>query len=185
MIILLYGVLSQKYGRKHEIQVQSPAEALKALKANFPGFEKDLFNESNGFNVFVGYEEVLGCNSTNPVSNREVCRIVPTVSGAGIGEAFAWYIASQFAISTTTLAIITFAVNAIVTMAINGLAQALFAPPKPSTGGSERPENKPSYIFNGPVNTTTQGNPVGVGYGRMRIGSQVISAGLYTEQIPV
>lgn len=35
----------------------------------------------------------------------------------------------------------------------------------------DRPKNGASYTFNGPVNTTAQGNPVPLGYGRMIIGS--------------
>ena len=36
--------------------------------------------------------------------------------------------------------------------------------------------------FNGPVNTVSQGNPVPVGYGRLKIGSAVISSGLERDQ---
>lgn len=43
------------------------------------------------------------------------------------------------------------------------------------------PDNKPSYAFGGPVNTTAQGNPVPIGYGQREIGGAVISAGIYTE----
>lgn len=187
MIILLYGILKQKYGHRHDFQVKSTSEAIRALRANFPGFEKDLFDKSCGFNIFIGFEDVRFEDCLTPVSNQEVCRIVPTISGSGgIGEAVAWFIASQFAISTTTLAIITFAVNTIVALAINGIAQALFAPPKPSSGGSsERANNKPSFVFDGAVNTTRQGNAVSVGYGKLRIGSQVASGGLNAEQIPI
>lgn len=185
MIILLYGLLREKYGHRHEMDVASPAEAIRALRANYPGFENDLLQNISGFAVYAGFEAVPGVNACNPISQREVCRIVPTVSGAGIGEAFAWFIASQFAISTTTLAVITFVANAVVSMVISGIVSALFAPPKPDITGSERPDNKPSYTFNGAVNTTQQGHPVPVGYGRLRVGSQVISAGLYTEQIPI
>lgn len=185
MIILLYGKLGKRYGRKHDIHVTSPSEAIRALEANYPGFRNDLLRDNTGFDICVGFDSVRPQNAYDPVSQREVCRIVPTVSGAGIGEAFAWYIASQFAISTTTLAIITFAVNAVVSLAIQGIVSALFAPPKPSIGSSERPENAPSYVFNGAVNTVAQGHPVPVGYGRLRVGSQVISAGLSAEQIPI
>jgi predicted phage tail protein len=36
----------------------------------------------------------------------------------------------------------------------------------------ERPENKPSFLFDGPVNTITQGHPVPVGYGKAFVGSR-------------
>ena len=57
----------------------------------------------------------------------------------------------------------------------------LFAPPEPTIVDTEQVENKPSYLFDGAVNTTRQGNAVPVGYGRLRVGSQVISAGLTAQ----
>ena len=43
------------------------------------------------------------------------------------------------------------------------------------------PKTEPDtrYHFNGVVNTTAQGNPVPLGYGRMIVGSAVVSAGIY------
>ena len=58
--------------------------------------------------------------------------------------------------------------------------------PLPKVGDPmERPENQPSYAFGGAVNTTAQGQPVPIGYGRMIIGGAVISAGITTEEIPI
>ncbi|HCW20974.1 MAG TPA: phage tail protein, partial [Achromobacter sp.] len=45
----------------------------------------------------------------------------------------------------------------------------------------DSPDNGASYNFNGPVNTSAQGIPVPVLYGRMIVGSAVISAGIYAE----
>lgn len=65
-------------------------------------------------------------------------------------------------------------------LALGGVVQML----SPQMGGlrmRQGPENKPSYAFGGPVNTTAQGNPVGVLYGMREIGGAIISAGIYTE----
>jgi predicted phage tail protein len=74
--------------------------------------------------------------------------------------------------------------NAGIAMAIGGVVQMLTPLPK-SPNQEDRPDNKPSYIFNGAVNTTAQGYPVPVGYGRMIVGSAVISAGITTDEVPV
>ena len=42
--------------------------------------------------------------------------------------------------------------------------------------------NTPSYLFNGAVNTTAQGHPVPIGYGRLIVGSAVISASIVTTE---
>ena len=65
-------------------------------------------------------------------------------------------------------------------MMLGGIVQAL-SPQQKALSTSDGPDNGTSYNFNGTVNTTAQGNIVPLGYGRMTVGSAVISAGLYTE----
>jgi len=57
-------------------------------------------------------------------------------------------------------------------MAFGGISQMIsaHAPASVST--------KSSYNFNGAQNTTSQGGPVPLLYGRMRVGSTVISSGI-------
>ena len=64
-------------------------------------------------------------------------------------------------------------------LVLGGVAQLLFKPPE--LQNSDRTENQPSFAFNGAVNTVAQGNPVPVGYGRLIVGSQVISLGLHPD----
>ncbi len=64
-----------------------------------------------------------------------------------------------------------------VAMTLGGVAQMLSPQPKVSTN-ADSSSNQGSYVFSGAVNTTAQGNPVPRGYGRMIIGSAVISAGI-------
>lgn len=71
-------------------------------------------------------------------------------------------------------------VNMGYSLALGGVAQMLSPQPK-GLGTQDRPDNKPSYNFNGPVNTSAQGNPVPLAYGLVLTGSAVISAGIYAE----
>jgi predicted phage tail protein len=48
-------------------------------------------------------------------------------------------------------------------------------------GTDEQANNRPSYNFNGAVNTEAQGHCVPLAYGENMVGSAVISAGIYTE----
>jgi predicted phage tail protein len=45
----------------------------------------------------------------------------------------------------------------------------------------ELADNRPSFLFNGPVNRVEQGGAVPMVFGRMRVGSVVVSAGLSAE----
>ncbi len=50
---------------------------------------------------------------------------------------------------------------------------------------SSSADQRASFIFNGAANTVQQGGPVPVVYGRMMVGSTVISAGITVEQISI
>ncbi|MGL4713751.1 MAG: tail assembly protein, partial [Shewanella sp.] len=69
-----------------------------------------------------------------------------------------------------------------VAMVAGGVVQML-SPQAKGLKGREAAENTPSYAFGGAVNTTAAGNPVGIGYGKRRIGGAIISAGIYAEDI--
>jgi predicted phage tail protein len=69
-------------------------------------------------------------------------------------------------------------------MVVGGVSGLLSQSP---SGGNysarERPDQRPSFLTNGPVNTTEEGGPVPVAIGIFAIGSKVISAGITPEQI--
>jgi len=66
---------------------------------------------------------------------------------------------------------------------LGGVSQMLFAPPKAQKNAGERAENIPNTSFSGAVNVTGQGNPVPVCYGKMGVGSQVVSVGFSVAQL--
>jgi predicted phage tail protein len=66
---------------------------------------------------------------------------------------------------------------------LGGVSQLLS--PQRQGGAQQRPEDTPSYAFDGPVNTTQQGLPVPVAFGRCLVGSAVISAGLSADDVVI
>lgn len=62
-------------------------------------------------------------------------------------------------------------------MAVNGVVAALASPSKMEVDDSEN-----QYYFNGPVNTTDQGVPIPLVFGRCKVGSRVISSGIEIKQ---
>ena len=69
-----------------------------------------------------------------------------------------------------------------VSLALSGVSALLTPTPHvPDLAATQQDKN--SFFFNGPVNVIQQGGPVRVVYGRMRVGSTVISSGLNVEQI--
>jgi len=179
--VMLYGFLGRKFGRVHRYDVKTPAEAVRALTVTLKGFRKALV-DGGAYRVLVGGKQELGRTQLcDPVSDRETIRIVPVVAGAGRG--FGQAILGAVLITAGVLTGNQYLTQVGVALALGGVSQMLFAP-KATKGTADRPENKPSYSFDGAVNTAAQGNPVPVFYGGpLIIGSQVISAGLSAEQI--
>jgi predicted phage tail protein len=191
--ILLLGELGKNFGKRFEMDVKNPAEAVRALCANFPEFQRYVI-ESGKRNVF--YKVLVGkqartADQLHDPSGKDVIKIVPVIGGAG-GRAnpFTFIAAAVLIVASIALNVVfpgnpvsPYLMNAGIAMAIGGVVQMLT--PLPKSPDQDRPDNKPSYIFNGSVNTTAQGYPVPVGYGRMIVGSAVISAGITTDEVPV
>ena len=193
--IILLGELGKRYGRKHLLDVKSPAEAVRALCANFKDFAAFVSSSSErnvGYRVLNRRDELALDELHNPASHR--ITIAPMVAGGGgtmgsilLGAAL---IAAAFLTGGVSLVAgsglvfsglagqVAFGIG--LSMALGGVAQMLAPPPK-SRGPEE--EQQPSYVFNGAVNTTAQGQPVPIGYGRMIVGSAVISAGITVENV--
>lgn len=196
--VLLYGHLAARFGRKHRLAVSSPGEAIRALCANFKGFRAHLLKHNQpGYKVLAGKVE-RGEAELQLDCSADTIRIVPIVAGAGggFGKVLlgAALIGASFFLPGTTYfsAMSSFSINASAiasgigfSLVLGGVSQMLFAPPKARSSESEAANNRPSYAFNGAVNTVAQGNPVALCYGEMIVGSQVISTGLSVEQVPV
>ncbi len=185
--IRLYGVLGKRFGRMHGRLLESGTvrEAMSALKHTMEGFETFMREaESKGltFAVFRGRTNLSG--EQLDMRGREDIRIVPLVIGSKQSGLFqtvlgAALIAVGVFATSLTLGTSTFLISAGASMMLGGVMQMLSPQPKGLKGREAR--ERPSYAFGGPVNTIAQGHPVGVLYGKRRIGGAVISAGIYAE----
>ena len=188
--IVLLGELGKRYGRRHRLDVASPAEAVRAMCANFKdfaGFVSASAERNVGYRVITAREDLAADELHQPAG--KTITIAPVIAGAGgsVGKIIlgAALIAAAIFVpalavplfGTTTLATVAFSVG--VSLALGGVAQMLAPVPPSLDRGID--EDKPSYIFNGAQNTTAQGQAVPVGYGRMIVGSAVISAGINVE----
>lgn len=183
--IRLYGYLGTKYGRSHRLAVRTPAEAVRALCANFPAFENDLRGsdpKKMQYAVFCDKRSLSKDELVQP-SGKSVIRIAPVLMGAKSGQGIFQIIMGVVLVIVGIVLRNPGLVVAGVMNIVGGAIQLLT--PVPSADETKSPDAKPSYYFSNHVNTTAQGYPVPVGYGRMVVGSAVISAGLRVEELPV
>ncbi len=192
--IKLYGELGKKYGRVHRYDVKSVAEAIRALSSNFKEFKKDLMTAHErgvGYKIRNSRHELSEVKEISQPAGK-VISFTPVVIGAnaesriliGIAIIAAVIISGGSGAPGAAGYFASVGTGIGVSLVLGGVVQLLSPVPKVDTDGpNERPENTPSYAFNGPVNTTAQGHPVPVGYGRLIVGGAVISAGISLSQL--
>ncbi|RMV64735.1 tail assembly protein [Pseudomonas coronafaciens] len=187
--IKLYGVLRKHFGREYRIDVHSVRDAVNALCAMKPGFEKFLrTGEERGlvFSVFCGKRNAGEAEFDMQGSDNTDIRIVPLIQGskqAGLFQVVlgvALVVGGLFTGGTTTaLGLGLLAAGAAV--GLGGVVQMLSPTTTAATGNKNDDGNNPSYGFGGAVTTVAQGNPYPVLYGEREIGGAVESGGIYTQ----
>lgn len=199
MTILLYGALGRQFGRVHKYDVRTAAEAVRAMCVTLAGFRTALRN-GGAYRVLAGGAEALTKETlAHPISTKKTLRIVPVISGAsrGLGQVLLGgaliglslaiptsipFIEASLATGISVTAFASAASSAGLLLALGGASKMLFK--QPSSQSVEAVQNRPSYAFDGAVNTAAQGNPISVLYGGpLIVGSQVGSAGLSVEQL--
>ena len=190
--IRLYGKLGTKFGRVHRFAVQNASEAIRALCIMIPGFQKELITSKDrgiAYSIFLGKENINTDLLNAPTGGADI-RIAPILQGAKQGGLFQVILGAALVIGAGFLTggaafaaigaggIAGAVATAGIGLALGGVVQMLS--PQQTTQSSSA-SNGASYNFNGAVNTTTQGNCVPVLYGRMIVGSSVISAGIYSQ----
>lgn len=187
--VRLYGHL-RKFGKVFRLAVLTPAEGVRALCCILPGFRQHVA-DNGSYRVVVGKHPVMEDKELGYPVGPQSISIVPVVAGAakGLGKVLVGvaliglsFVPGMQALAWGKITAAGIAMNLGTSLVLGGISQMLTKTAAASTS-TERPENLPSYIFNGPINTTGQGNPVPILYGRMRVGSQVISTGLSVAQI--
>lgn len=201
----LHGSLGERFGGPYTFRAKSIRQIGSALAVNLPGFRQAVADGQfrvvrgplDGAADIDGDELDIGLGATAEV------HVVPVVAGAirGIGKVLAGAAliggallfapaaglgASVFG-SGTWLGGITYG-NILMTgvaIGLGGVAQMLS--PQIGVGDygdRETPDQRSSFLIRGPTNTTEQGQPIPLVFGRdVIVGSVVISSGIATEAI--
>lgn len=212
-VVKVYGELRKRLGQcRFEFDVATPAQAVKALCVNFPGLDKWLVDSEQdgiGYRVKIGKEQVTSKSLdllAMPWSEREVFSITPVVAGAG-GGGFgsilvgALFIGASFflpgaGLFGTTSFLGAAAGTGIATtigtglsfigagLVIGGVADIISPMSPPGLEASKEAAKIQNMSFSGVVNTARQGLPVPIAYGRVFVGSAVISSGFDVDHTP-
>ena len=199
-VVKVYGALRKRLGQcRFEFDVATPAQAIKALCVNFPGLEKWLIDSEKdgvGYRVAVSREKVTEQDMSPlfmPFSEKEVFSITPVIAGAGSGTgsillgigliAASIFIPGSAVVFGTTFGKISLGIGlAGGSLLLGGIAQAISPQPDLGLERGKEAARLESFVFNNVVNTAKQGLPVPIAYGRVFVGSAVLSSGLDVDQ---
>ena len=190
--IRLYGEMGARFGRVHHLAVDSCAEAISALSAILPGFDQYMRDsQSRGltFAPFIGKRNIGFNEMSQPIPDGEEFRIAPIIIGNKNGGLFQTILGAAMIVAGVVASFIPggqavspYLVAAGISTAAGGVMQML-SPQATGMKIREDDANAPSYAFGQPVNTTAQGNIVGVLYGEREIGGAIISAGIIANEV--
>ena len=188
--IKLYGILAKKFGKQFKLDVANTREAIRALSAQIPGFEKFMLHAHEHGLGFAVYQDKHNISEyeIDMSTDAAVIKIVPKVIGAGgdngvlqVVLGVVLVVAGYFTFGATSpygMALI----GAGVGMAIGGITQMLM-PTVDTTQDGNQDGNRANKGFGSAVTTVAQGNPVPVLRGRREIGGFIVSAGQYPEDL--
>lgn len=217
--IYLHGHLKEQFGESFKLSVQTAAEAVRALEANFPGkFFMAIRDGIYKIQREPGQPNITEDQLRFNTSSKEI-HIVPVIQGSGGGGKGKGFVGIVLGVALIAAAVafapaaagaggflganlgaavgtgglfgsLTYGNIALwgAGLILSGVSSLLTPTPKLNQNAyvaREKPEERPSFIFNGPVNNTEQGGPIPLVYGRIRTGSVVVSGGLKIERLPV
>jgi predicted phage tail protein len=182
----LHGLAADRYGASFELAVNSPAEAIKALACQLPGFKKMI--EEHSWHVIRGPLDKQQADDEESVrmflGSETEFHLVPAMSGAGNGGG-------------GLMAIVGIALMVAATFFTGGVAAALWGAGIGTTLGgvismttkvptgmtnTESVDSRASFLFQGAKNQSSQGVCIPRGYGREFVGSIVVSVSLNAEE---
>lgn len=188
--VILDGEFEKVVGqREWMLDVDSPAEAIALIEANKPGIRNWIRQHLKDYKIcqvecenIEGQKEYLTDDTFQTKRECKTIRFLPIFTGAGGNNGVlqaivgvAMIIVSFFvpaAWGATGTMISGGLMGAGAGMVIGAICTMLMSP---STNDDDD-DGTSNYYFNGAVNTTQQGNPVPLVFGRCRVGSAVISS---------
>ena len=198
--IFLYGHLGNKYGKYFDLDVETAAEAVRALGINFPGFLEDVRDGTwrivRGENRDKGYD--LGEEDLTTLRlGKAPIHIIPCIAGAKNGGGVkmiigAVIVAAAIVFSGGALAapLASGGIGAGVTagnIAMLGVSMmiagaSMMLSPEQSTDNTV--DKLKSHTMNGPGGSYAEGAALPLVYGEVITGGIMVSGGVETFPIP-
>jgi predicted phage tail protein len=196
--VTIHGKLGKIYGKNHKFKIRKMSEIIPAINANSPGFKHKILGDfKSGYHYYFVDPKNPDKKYDRPevflnAKPPEEIHIVPAILGAGpvalivggIGlGAFSTTVGATLTLGTTKIALADILMNIAISFVIQGISAILFPPPEPVVQQMESQIDTSSYIFSSLQNTATQGFPIPLVYGELRVGSNIVSTNVVSEDM--
>jgi len=190
--VYLHGALGRKFGRRYKLDVASPAEAVRAICTLRPGLRQEM--RGGYWRFVVGQGHIANSIETRHMGmnlGAQPLHIVPATAprggdAGGIGKIVAGtaMVAASFFVPFAAPFVFSMGLS----MVMGGISGLLTPHPQAQPGQqatdlAPRPEDRPSFFFQGVTNNSQQGGPVPLVFGTHLVGSVVVGGSLNTQDI--
>lgn len=180
--IFLHGKLAKLYGPKFRFSLCRPKDAFSAIETIHEGFSNKIIELSTmGLQYAVIADNQVVSGPEDLIGKRKIkeIHIVPVIYGSGVAAIAVGVVALVAGAAATSAGflIIGSILTAVALSAISfGIQSLLSKPPEANNASSSASTSatSKSFLFSNKENVKQQGNPVPIGYGRLRIGSAVV-----------
>jgi predicted phage tail protein len=202
--IFLHGILAKEFGSEFKIQIPKPKDCIKALDANLNNFINrinDLASQGFHYTIIVDNKKIQDIQELEIQNNFIRIDLVPLIVGSGAivggiiltGVASLGGAASAAAMTvflgTGVGSMVATLVGGLVLTAVTMGLQMLMQDKNKNTVNAAKSTTtavKESFDFSNKANVANQGSSIPIGYGRLKVGSQVIqyTVKAFQSQIP-
>ena len=155
--IRLHGILAKKYGKVFKMEINKPRDVIRAIDSNREGFRKaviDLQKQGFSYELVVNKKRLNKEEFLNNKNPQEIDFVPFIVGSAGLDP-----------------------LSILFMLASTAIQYALMDPGVIDGGESTVGGSESSLTFNSSqINLTSQGSPLPIGYGRLKVGSSVIQS---------
>jgi predicted phage tail protein len=195
--IIVHGILAKEFRANFKFKINSPKEIFDAISCIYPKFRNrlaELTNQGIHYSILINGNKIRSEVDLMSFKECQTIDLIPTICGAGSSGGIIATLALGLATgglglaaggffgtfaSLSSLAAYSTTLTSIGVGLIGMSVQAMLAPkPDMQRPSADVGAAKQSFNFSSKANTTEQGIPVPVGYGRLRVGSSVIQSSI-------
>lgn len=188
--IKLHGRLAKIFGNSFEFfNIKKPIDAVNAINTIHKNFKETIIadcKEGQNYELLVNKKNVNALSLQHEQKIEEI-EIVPCIIGHGpfaaIAVGAASIAAGMGAFGALGAAASAFFVTLGVGLVMAGITYLMTPIPENEPREIEASVKTESFLFQSQNNVASQGAPVRLGYGRLRVGSQVISSSVRNRDI--